>query len=117
MSKFSQRGVSVYITVLVMAILLSVILGMGTVLFTQMTTIRAVGYSVTAYYAAESGIEHALSDMGAWAAGNTYSGTLSNGSFYSVNIVGAGPSCSASTFCVRSVGTFKGTKRAIEIGL
>ncbi len=97
-----------------MAIFLAVALGLTTILIGQIGIMKGMGDSVVAFYAADSGIEKIL----------TMRGSISNGTViqdsdvgYIVTVTGGGiGSCNASsTFCIKSIGTFRNTKRAIEI--
>lgn len=56
----SQKGVSLLITFFVMGISLAMVLGMSIILLGEIKTIRGMGYSVVAFYAADSGIEKTL---------------------------------------------------------
>ncbi len=55
-----QNGFSLLITLFVMGICLAVILGIGAILFNSIKMIREIGDSVSAFYAADSGIEKTL---------------------------------------------------------
>jgi len=106
----SNRGVSLYLALLVMAVLLAIGLGISAILFSQIRIIRGIGDSVVAFYAADTGIEEILTK------GTDVSGVLENGASYSTEIIPAGSDdCTALYYCIKSVGSFKGVKRAIEI--
>ena len=105
----SNRGVSLYLALLIMAILLSIGLGISAILFGQIKIIRGIGDSVVAFYAADTGIERALAE------GKSASGVLENGAEYNVLFLTPGSDCLGLYYCLESVGSFKGTKRAIEI--
>lgn len=129
-AKMTKRGVSIYLALMIMFILLAVGLGMSAIIVSQMKMVREMGYSVIALYAADTGIERALD------AGDTpssdYSDTLINGSSYKVEVYccvpetgmclfGAGEcpvdedsKCDARYFCYKSIGTYRKTQRAIE---
>lgn len=55
-----QEGISLFFTVIIMAVLLSVALGVTTILLGQVKMIKTIGDSVVAFHAADSGIEHTL---------------------------------------------------------
>ena len=57
---YSQKGVSLYLAVIIMLILLAIALGVSTILVGQIKTIRGMGNSVSAFYAADTGIETEL---------------------------------------------------------
>ena len=120
-----QKGVSLYITFLIMTILLSIALSMSTFLVSEIKIMREMGKSVTAYYAAETGIERALFDTRTIedpvGQGYEESGILGNQAgnqaSYNVSVVaqGIGDCPSDAHYCVKSVGSYKGVKRAIMI--
>jgi len=56
----SERGVSLIITFFVMIIILTVVLSVSIILYSEVKVIRNVGNSVASFYAAESGIEKVL---------------------------------------------------------
>ena len=141
-----EKGVSLYLAVVMLSIILAVAFGLVAILMGQIKMMRVIGFSVTAYYAAETGVERALYDY-------IQSGTipftspvpypdqvLPNNSSYTVSVVCCHPSidgclwnssdtsctdsgidhdenCKATDYCARSVGTYRGVKRAIEVSL
>lgn len=107
--KISQKGVSLYLALLIMAVLLSIGLGISAILFGQIKIIRGIGDSIVAFYAADTGIEEVLYR------GAAVSGNLENGASYSTRVLAPGPDCTATNYCIISKGSFKETKRAIEI--
>ncbi len=56
----SEEGVSLIITFFILTILLAIVLGISTILYSEIKIIRNMSYSVSAYYAAESGVEKVL---------------------------------------------------------
>jgi hypothetical protein len=117
-----QRGVSLYLAILIMSILLAIVLGLDAILIGQIKTTREIGYSVTAFYAAETGIETALSDSSCTSTCGSivpFEGTLDlgGGDTASYSVRGEGPSanCLGMEYCLKSTGIFKQTKRAIQI--
>ena len=129
----SQKGVSIYLALIIMIILLAIGLGITTIIVFQMKMIRGMGDSVVALYAADTGIERALYD--GKNANSHYGPTPINGSSYEVGVVccqsgtgicawvaGECPSgliedstCNAFYLCYKSVGTYRGIRRAIEV--
>lgn len=111
--KITERGVSLYLAIIVMAVILGIALGISAILLAQIKMIRGMGDSVVALYAADTGIERVLKE------GASASGVLDNGASYTATKINAGnPGCSsppASFYCIKSVGTYKGTRRAIEV--
>jgi len=55
-----QRGVSLIISFFVMTIILSIVLAVTTLLYSEIKMIRNIGNSVVAFYAADSGVEKVL---------------------------------------------------------
>lgn len=73
---------------------------------------RKVGYSVIAFYAADTGIEEVLKMT---TPGNIPE-TLLNSAKYEVSVnASTSPDCNASNYCIKSTGSYKETRRAIEI--
>jgi len=107
-----QKGVSLYIAIMIIVILLAIVLGAGAILLGQLKTIKGMENSIMAFYAADTGIEEVLMKR---ASPSSVSGSLNNGATYNVEVIGAGSNCSANNYCIRSVGSYKGTKRAIEV--
>jgi len=125
-----QRGVSLYLTIIIMVILLAVVLGLSAILLSQLKMVKEMENSVIAFYAADTGIERILyedklcrqvppclapckndSDGDGFCDGvptNYDTGEVSLGNQATYN-------AKAITNGFKSVGTFKGTKRAIEI--
>jgi hypothetical protein len=111
----TKKGISIYLAIIIMALLLAIVLGLNTILVSQIKVIRNIGYSVSAFYAAETGIEEALKSecLPTCPAGNL--GAAS----YSVVKLSQGqetcPNQLGINYCLRSVGIFQGTRRAIQV--
>jgi len=56
----SQKGVALYLALAILALLLAIALGVMAIVIGQQRTLTAVGYSVVAIYAADSGVEREL---------------------------------------------------------
>ena len=143
----SQKGISLYITVIIMSIILASVLGLSAFLVSQIRMIRSISYSVIALFAADTGVEVALGDIYGGVYSSPYSSLpgefeSNNGSVpaYTVKICCCdktvngqciidplGPetcffpqdatcsaTCFAKRYCIRSVGNYRGVKRAIE---
>ena len=144
MKNFFQKGVSLYLSIMVLSIILAIVLGLATILVGQIKMIRGIGDSVIAFYYADTGIEMALKEIQRWENGesslNPEYGDANKDPGYFVNIkccqqVDGGrctwtpgnecplsqedvdPSCHAPRFCIKSSGTYNGIKRAIEVKL
>jgi hypothetical protein len=55
-----QKGVSILLSVLILSFILTIAFGISTILVRQSKIIREAGYSVSAFYAADSGVEAVL---------------------------------------------------------
>lgn len=113
----SQKGVSLYLALMVMMILLGIALGISTIFLGQVKILRQLGYSVIAFYAADAGIDEVLLTRDA---PNTFCletrpCALDNGATYYIEIRPGGLNCAAFNYCIKSVGEYKETRRAIEI--
>lgn len=111
-----QQGISLYLAFILMTILFTVAFGISAILISEIKIIKSMGNSVIAFYAADTGIEKVLIDRGSPdLTPDYYSGSLGNGADYEVNIT-IPPECAAVNYCIKSVGIYKETRRAIEIG-
>ena len=117
MQHLSQKGVSLYLALMIMSVLLALALGISSIFLGQAQTLRQMGYSVVAFYAADTGIEEVLVNRAAPSSTCTDVSpcALGNGADYFLTITAAGPNCSAYNYCIKSIGEYQGVKRAIEI--
>jgi len=141
-TKKFQKGISLYLGIVVLSVILSIVFGLTAILLNQIKMTREMGYSVTAFFAAETGVEEVLKIIIAdkEIPSSSYNGTLTlNGGgtvSYDATVVccksgnegcewgfpgdecPAGldeeDNCYATKYCVRSVGTFQGIQRAVE---
>lgn len=121
--KINEKGVSLLLAVIIMAILLAIVLGLGAILLSQSRQIREMGDSVVAIFAADTGIEQTLYILQPSFSGNIgqarYNATSTcSSSYFDSGNCPAGfdkdPNCSASYICIKSVGEYKNVRRAIE---
>ena len=111
-----ERGVSLYLTVFVMIVLLGIALGLSSAFFTQLELIRWIYDSLIAFYAAEAGIERQLYEGTLPPPPVSYSGTLSNGATYKVRVIlAAETECQGTEFCIESIGSYEQAQRAIWV--
>ncbi|OGZ17548.1 MAG: hypothetical protein A2V72_01385 [Candidatus Nealsonbacteria bacterium RBG_13_37_56] len=117
----SQNGLSLYLAVMLTAIILAIVFGITTILLVQLEAIKGMENSVVAFYAADTGIEQVL-DSGRLAPVSTCTTEatacpLDNGSKYYVvvNSGGLGGCPAGKLFCIKSAGIYKGAKRSIEV--
>lgn len=131
-----QKGVSLYIAFMVLALLLSLALGISAILLSHIRILRGVGYSVLAFAAAETGVERVLEIDAASCvdsetieeriacirdAINALPGSefeLSNGATFQVTIEAAGEGgCPVNkNYCIRSAGLYVEARRSIRAG-
>jgi len=127
MSKFSQpftflpkkvkgqKGISLYLSIIIMVILLAIVLGISGILLGQLKMMKGIENSVIAFYAADTGIEKVLMDR---SNPNTeighYDGSVGDAT-YEVKVLSSGVNCDAANYCISSVGTYKETQRAIQV--
>ena len=105
----TNKGISLYLALMIMFILLAIGLGVSLIIVSQMKMIRGMGDSVVALYAADTGIERALYEKRI--NGESCDGCSDSvgGANYTVNYT------ENSEFRWQSSGNYKGTKRAIEV--
>lgn len=102
-----ERGVSLYLALTIMAILLAIALGISAILLGQIRMAREMGNSVVAFYAADTGIENSLYNIKKEDGDGNFSDiVLANGSKYTTT---------ASFTVIKSKGDFSGVNRAIEV--
>lgn len=120
----SQKGVSLYISFMIMTILLTITFGISAILFGQMKMIRGIGDSVIALYAADTGVERELfeghlppySDSGYLDLnGNGYQDEAD--ASYNISVIATSTDgCPAEVnYCIKSIGIYKETRRAIRV--
>jgi len=107
-----MRGVSLYLTIMIMTIFLGIGLGLLTLFLSQIKMIKGMGDSVVAFFAADTGIERIL--VTRTSPSDISTTFLPIGASYEVKVTPGG-SCGASNYCIKSTGKYKNIKRAIEI--
>jgi hypothetical protein len=113
-----QKGISVLYAVFVVVVLLAISLGLSSILISQIKTLGEAGHSVVAFYAADSGVEKVLMDrQSPDQTSGYYDGSLSADISYSLYVTegGSGDCSSDYYYCIKSIGSYKDTRRAIEI--
>lgn len=123
-NKFLQKGVALYLALLVLTVLLAIGLIITTLLVGQLRIIRGLGDSVIAFYAADTGVEKALSELYGGSCGIGYSceynGRIGNSdAYYSVKFFWRETdplNCPPPNdyFCIKSTGIYQGVRRSIE---
>ena len=94
--------------------------GIGAVLLRQLEMVREMGDSVVAFYAADTGIEQIMMTRESPSSiPKTCFAPPNNNICYKVDVYGSGtPNCPVSIadyFCIRSLGSYRNTRRAIEV--
>jgi len=125
----NQQGVSLFLVILVTSVVLAISFGINAILVKQIKMVREIGYSVTAFYAADSGIERQLYDLYK-SSSHQPSYSINCGLAHFETKVSCGknvpaedcptgfdidPNCSALNYCIKSIGNYEEVKRAIEI--
>ncbi|TSC56956.1 MAG: hypothetical protein Greene071421_466 [Parcubacteria group bacterium Greene0714_21] len=130
-----QDGVSLYITLVILSLLLAIALAGSSLLIGQLGRLKSSGNSVLAFYAADAGIERALyldnkncslsssvaeriTCVQTGIAGLILSDTtLANNATFELSITpGGSGSCPAGkNYCVKSKGVFKDATRVLRI--
>ena len=130
MSNTKQKGVSLLFVILIMGVILSIGLGISSILVQQIKLMEDIGYSVVSFYAADSGVERQLYELYKAPAPQpenvdslgesvSYVATAKCGASISPEKCPSGfeidSDCDALNFCIKSTGKCQEVKRAIEI--
>ena len=105
----NQKGVSIFLAIMVMSILSAVSLGLISMSISGIKIARGLENSVMSFYAANTGIEHSLYDIRKNGGNGIVSDTLEQTS-YNVSVTFVDPITT-----IKSVGTYRDTRRAIEV--
>ena len=111
-----EKGVSIYLVILISTFILAVALGLSTILISRIKVGREIGYSVIAFYAGDTGIERILYDIRKLnyvcnsPPCTRYSSVPLNSASYTVTITSWSPSVR-----INSTGKYQSVRRAIEI--
>jgi len=105
----NSKGVSLYLTIVLLSLMLTTILTLSAVLTSQMKIVFNLGDSVTAFIAADAGIERALYEDRRATSTPSFFQIFSNGSRCDVTITTNG------TTVIRSIGSYRSAKRTIEV--
>ena len=130
MVKNSQKGATLYFAIIIMSILLAAVFSISSIVLTQIRTIKGMGDSIIAFYAADTGVETALYDL--YNANYiSHYGPVSLGSgIYTYEVWVAQPAggtlpgipadspflCTGKGqyYCIKSIGIYNSVKRAVE---
>ena len=126
----NQKGVSLLFTVLIMSVILAIGMGISGILVQQTRMVGEIGKSIVAFYAADSGVEQELYDLYQTQSPDFPQSIIpetpcGDASFNVAVKCGAtsdclagfatSSDCDALNFCLKSIGSYQKTKRAIEI--
>ena len=127
-----NKGSAIYFSLVVLVIIQGIILGLSSILISQIRMVRGMEHSVVAFYAADSGIEEALNIIRTRPANQCFAHNASssvslNGATSTYQIIikdgtaAQSPciphlNCNEDYYCIKSEGDYKGIKRAIEVG-
>lgn len=119
---FSEKGVSIYLALMILVVVLGIAFGVSTILLSQIKMVKAIGDSVAALYAADTGIEKILYDVhegidiiSLCQETSPCQGFLDSKTSFKVVVLAPGPDCSAENYCLKSVGIYRQTKRGIQV--
>jgi hypothetical protein len=105
---FKQKGVSLYLAIVIMSILSAVVLGLIALSISGIKIVSGLENSVMSFYAANTGIEHSLYNIRKQGGTGEVSGFLEETNYnVSVDV--------STTTVIRSIGTYRETKRVIEV--
>jgi len=113
MKIINQKGVSLLLTILIMAAILAISFGLFRLSIGEIKLIRDIPNSLIAYYAADAGIEWAIYEerqRGGVSDKPDCSVDLGNGSKYGIEVNRTGE-----TITIKSIGCYKEIRRAIEV--
>lgn len=117
-SQKSNQGTTLYLTVAVIALILTISFSLAALFLAQNKFLRDMGFSVQALYAAETGIERTLYALSKGETGPTWSETLDNTASYTANYLLPGEGgCPTAVLnhCIKSIGAYKGVQRGIRV--
>jgi len=108
-----RRGIAIYFAAVTLMIVLALALGVSLMSVYQLRNVNEAVVSVTAFVAAETGIDLALATPAALNNGWSLLDQPIGNAKYSVTSFECG--LGNAYWCFRSVGTYRGTQRAIQI--
>ena len=108
----SEEGVSIILSVMILSVILSIALGSSDIAIRQVQSMKGIGDSVIAFYAADHGVEQVMLMEYPTSISET---ALSNGATYEVIVIDSSdPDCDADNYCISSIGSYRKAKRAIQ---
>jgi len=126
--KNQEKGISLLFVIIIMTVVLAIGTGISTIFIQQGQMMTEIGYSVIAFYAADAGIERVLmmqptptveENLDADVYGASYKVSVRCGKNVIPAACPAGlvidSTCNGLNYCMKSIGSYKTVKRAIEI--
>lgn len=122
----AEKGISLLFVVLIMSVILAIALGLSAILVQQTKMMGEMGHSVVAFYAADTGIERVLYNFYQEYPSQSGQSGVVGGASFSASVkcsedidecpenLEKDSACDAANFCIKSIGEYKETKRAIE---
>ncbi|MDP2638866.1 MAG: pilus assembly PilX N-terminal domain-containing protein [Candidatus Azambacteria bacterium] len=107
-SKDNQEGIALILTVLILSIVMMIAVFIAGIVIAQLKLAGDINDSMTAIYAADSGMEWQLYQIRKGA--SVPSPIMFNGSAISTTVTGAAPN-----FTVKSLGSYKTVKRQFQV--
>lgn len=128
-SGHQQKGVSLYLAMIILSIFLGISLGLSLILLTQIKMTRGIEESVKALYAADAGIEKMLFNLRPSDGEDLPNLTHFETETFCSQLLAPNcplgytvdPDCDAANYCINSIGSigssgfFKNTKRGLRI--
>lgn len=117
MIKEYQKGISIYLVVVMMSVLLAIVLGLTSIIIGGAKIAGGLSESVKAFHAADTGIEKALYNIykNGDCSGSSASGNFGNSNYSYTVIITAQGVCPDEETTIDSTGQFQSTKRKIEV--
>jgi Tfp pilus assembly protein PilX len=117
MIKESQKGVSIYMVLMIMMFILAMVFGLSAILINQIKISAGISNSVQAFYAADTGIERALVNPDQCKLHPCPLDEKGQATYF-IKKSSNKSECSnplPENYCLKSVGSYAGTTRAIEV--
>ncbi|MDD3386744.1 MAG: hypothetical protein PHU17_02755 [Candidatus Pacebacteria bacterium] len=111
----NQRGVSLFLIVIIMSVLMSVSLGLSVIIVGGGKISGGADDAIKAFYIADTGIERALYSIQTLGSCSNFSDTFEGGSYEVVIIPPSWGNCFNEGTIITSLGTYNGSKKKIEV--
>jgi hypothetical protein len=114
-----REGIAIYLAAVTLSIVLAIALSVGALSASRLKNLNEAGDSVTAFAAAETGIERSLSDYnstpGTFVDGYAFEENLGGGIGYKISVKTCGGS--GQYICITSIGSYRNARRAVKVEL